>query len=116
MLDILKKAERPVLLAGQGIRIAGAQKQFLDVIGSGIPVVSSFCGFDLIPTDHPLFMGRIGTVGNRIGNFALQNADLRSRWVRGTISGRSATSGGLTPEQPRRSSWTSMRPSLKSRP
>ena len=77
VLDILKKAERPVLLAGQGIRIAGAQKQFLDVIELlGIPVVSSFCGFDLIPTDHPLFMGRIGTVGNRSGNFALQNADV----------------------------------------
>lgn len=77
VLDILKKSERPVMLAGQGIRIAGAQKLFLDTIESlGIPVISSFCGFDLIPTGHPLFVGRIGTVGNRSGNFALQNADV----------------------------------------
>ena len=77
VVEILKKAERPVLLAGQGIRIAGARELFLDMVQTfGIPVVSSFCGFDLIPTDHPLFMGRIGTVGNRSGNFALQNADV----------------------------------------
>ncbi len=77
VLDILRKSERPILLAGQGIRIAGAQRYFLDAIELlGIPVVTSFCGFDLIPNDHPLFMGRIGTVGNRSGNFALQNADV----------------------------------------
>ncbi len=77
LLEMLKKAERPVFLAGQGIRIAGGQKLFLDAIESlGIPVVTSFCGFDLIPTDHPLFIGRIGTVGNRSGNFTLQNSDL----------------------------------------
>jgi acetolactate synthase-1/2/3 large subunit len=77
VIDILKKSERPILLAGQGIRIAGAQKLFLDTIETlGMPVVSSFCGFDLIPTCHPLFVGRIGTVGNRSGNFALQNADV----------------------------------------
>lgn len=76
VLEILKKSERPVLLAGQGIRIAGAQRHFLNAVDSlGIPIVSSFCGFDLIPTDHPFFMGRIGTVGNRSGNFVLQNAD-----------------------------------------
>lgn len=76
-IKLLEKAQRPVFLAGQGIRIAGAQKPFLDVIERiGIPVVSSFCGFDLIHSDHPLFIGRIGTIGNRGGNFALQNADL----------------------------------------
>ncbi len=77
LIDILKKAERPVFLAGQGIRIAGAQALFLDTVQAmGMPVISSFCGFDLIASDHPLFMGRIGTVGNRSGNFTLQNADV----------------------------------------
>ena len=77
VIELLKKSERPVFLAGQGIRISGVQQLFLDMVEkTGIPVVSSFCGFDLIPTDHPLFMGRIGTVGSRSGNFTLQNADV----------------------------------------
>jgi len=76
-IELLMKAERPVLLAGHGIRISKSQTLFLRLVEKmGIPVVSSFCGFDLNSSDHPLFIGRIGTVGNRSGNFALQNADL----------------------------------------
>ena len=74
---LLKNAKRPIFIAGQGIRIAGAQKDFLNLIEpTQIPVLVSFCGLDLIPSDHPLCAGRIGTVGTRFGNFALQNADL----------------------------------------
>ena len=40
------------------------------------PVVTTFNGFDLIPENHPLYVGRIGTLGSRAGNFALQNADV----------------------------------------
>lgn len=77
VVALLKKAKRPVFLAGQGIRIAGAQDAFLLLAERlQIPVVSSFSGVDLIPTEHPLFMGRIGTIGTRSGNFTLQNADL----------------------------------------
>ena len=76
-VELLKKAKRPVFLAGQGIRIAGGQKEFLDLVEKAkIPVLTSFCGFDLIPSDHPLYAGRPGTLGTRFGNFALQNADL----------------------------------------
>jgi len=76
-VELLQKAKRPVLLAGQGIRIAGAQDAFLRLAEClRIPVVSSFSGVDLIASDHPLFMGRIGTIGTRSGNFTLQNADL----------------------------------------
>lgn len=75
--DLLTTAARPVIIAGQGIRIAGACDTFFKVIGRlGIPVVTTFSGVDLLPSDHPLFMGRIGTIGNRSGNFTLQNADL----------------------------------------
>ncbi len=75
-MKILKSAKRPVFLAGHGIRIAGAQKLFLEVVEKlGIPVISSFNGFDLIPSEHHLYIGRIGTIGNRAGNFALQNSD-----------------------------------------
>jgi len=76
-IDLLAQAKRPVLVAGHGIRLAGAKDLFLKVAGRlGIPVLSTFNGFDLIPTDHPLFVGRIGTIGGRAANFAVQNADL----------------------------------------
>lgn len=73
----LARAQRPVIVAGHGIRIAGAAdslRRFAEQLG--IPVVTTFCGFDLLASDHPLFVGRVGTVGDRAGNFALQNADL----------------------------------------
>ncbi len=73
----LSGSSRPVFLAGQGIRISGSQDLFRALLEKmGIPVLTSFCGFDLVPSDHPLFVGRPGTLGTRSGNFALQNADL----------------------------------------
>jgi len=73
----LQKAKRPVLVAGHGIRIAGAKERFMDFVRSlDIPVVTTFNGFDLIPSASEHFIGRIGTLGSRAGNFALQNADL----------------------------------------
>lgn len=76
-IALLKQARRPVFLAGHGIRLAGAKDIFLKVAKSlGIPVLSTFNGFDLIPTDHPLYVGRIGTIGGRAANFAVQNSDL----------------------------------------
>jgi acetolactate synthase-1/2/3 large subunit len=76
-IDLIKKSERPVFVAGHGIRISGAQKLFLAVVEKlGIPVLSTFNGVDLIASDHPLYIGRIGTLGGRAGNFALQNSDL----------------------------------------
>lgn len=77
VIELLKKSERPVLLAGHGIRLAGAQKMFREFAEkTGIPVLTTFNGYDLLPTDHPLYTGRPGTLGTRFGNFALQNADV----------------------------------------
>ena len=77
LVKLLVKAERPVIIAGQGIGISGARDLFLQIADRiGIPVVSSFSGVDIISSDHSLFMGRVGTIGNRSGNFTLQNADL----------------------------------------
>ena len=74
----LQKAEAPVIIAGHGIRLAKAEKEFLLLAEKlNIPVVATFNGLDLLPTDHPLMTGRIGTIGNRSGNIVLQNAD----WV-----------------------------------
>ena len=73
----LKKAKRPLIIAGHGIRLGGARKEFEKLISLlKIPVVTTFNGFDLLPDNSPYFAGRIGTVGQRAGNFALQNADL----------------------------------------
>ncbi|HTB21280.1 MAG TPA: thiamine pyrophosphate-binding protein [bacterium] len=74
---LLVGAKRPVILAGHGIRIAKAQKGFLELVEKlGIPVLGSFNGADLIASGHPHYVGRIGTIGGRAGNFVLQNCDL----------------------------------------
>lgn len=73
----LLKAKRPIIIAGQGIRLGKAISEFRSFVEqTGIPVVSSRLGIDLLPSDHPLFIGRIGNKGDRAGNFALQNSDL----------------------------------------
>ncbi len=73
----LQAAKRPLIVAGHGITIAGAKKDFLQLIDQlQIPVVTTFNGYDLLDTHSDQFIGRIGTLGSRAGNFALQNADL----------------------------------------
>lgn len=73
----LKEAKRPLLIAGHGIRLAGMINVFKNIIDNyDIPFVTTFNGFDMISSNHKNFVGRIGTIGQRCGNFALQNADL----------------------------------------
>ena len=72
----LNHAERPVLLAGNGIRLAGAQKEFEVLIQElGIPVLTTWNGIDLIEETHPLYFGRPGGLGHRYANFIQQNSD-----------------------------------------
>ncbi len=74
---LFSSAKRPIIVAGQGIRLAGAIPAFRRFIEeNGIPVVASRLGIDMLPSEHPLFIGRIGNKGDRAGNFAVQNADL----------------------------------------
>lgn len=77
--EIIRKiaaAKRPVILAGSGVRIGGAVDVFLRVIAKlGIPVTTAWT-HDIIATDHPLFCGRPGSIGDRPGNFTVQNSDL----------------------------------------
>lgn len=75
--QLLSNSKRPIIVAGQGIRLAKAISQFQTFIEKyRIPVVASRLGIDLLPSEHPLFIGRIGTKGDRAGNFAVQNSDL----------------------------------------
>jgi len=77
MLAAATAAERPVVLAGGGVRAAGVYDEFLRFIdGLGAPVVTAWNAHDLVWDDHKLYAGRPGTVGTRAGNFAVQNADL----------------------------------------
>ena len=77
LLSRIKKAKKPVLMAGYGIRIAGAEKIFLQLVQKlNIPVITAICGHDLIWSDHPLFFGRPGICGDRWSNFIQQNSDL----------------------------------------
>lgn len=73
----LAAAARPVIVAGQGVRIAGAAGLLVKFAERhGLPVVTPRLGIDLIPTSHPLYVGRPGIKGDRAANFAVQNADL----------------------------------------
>ncbi|MFA6032759.1 MAG: thiamine pyrophosphate-binding protein, partial [Myxococcota bacterium] len=73
---ILSKSRRPVIIAGQGVRLSHCVKEFREFIERyRIPVVASRLGIDVLPSGHPLFIGRIGNKGDRAGNFAVQNAD-----------------------------------------
>lgn len=75
--DMLKNAKRPVVVAGQGIRLGKAISEFKKFVEKfQIPVVTSKLGIDILPYNHSLFIGRIGNKGDRPGNFTVQNSDL----------------------------------------
>ena len=75
-IALLNKAKRPVILAGNGIRLSDAQDDFLALIEKlGIPVLTTWKAADFLPEDHPLFAGRPGASGQRGANFTQQNAD-----------------------------------------
>jgi acetolactate synthase-1/2/3 large subunit len=76
VIDRLRAAERPCVMPGTGVRIAGCAETFLRIAQRlGAPVATAFNAHDLVANDNPLYVGRPGTVGDRSGNFAVQNAD-----------------------------------------
>jgi acetolactate synthase-1/2/3 large subunit len=76
VLSRISSAERPVIMAGSGVRLGGAMKEFEQVIRAlRIPVVTAWT-HDLLATDDELFCGRPGTIGERAGNFTVQNSDV----------------------------------------
>jgi acetolactate synthase-1/2/3 large subunit len=76
VLDRIRNAKRPVILAGTGVRAAHAAAEFDELIHRlGVPVTTAWTN-DLIASDDPLFCGRQGTIGDRAGNFTVQNADV----------------------------------------
>ena len=77
IIEKIRKSKRPVLYAGNGIRLSGGYETFLKVIRKlNIPIVTNWNSIDLIHDDDPLYAGRGGSLGDRAGNFAVQNSDL----------------------------------------
>jgi acetolactate synthase I/II/III large subunit len=75
-IALLNDAERPVLLIGNGVRLARAERQLYEAVEAlGIPVLSTWLAHDLIEEADPLYVGRPGPVAPRGANFALQNSD-----------------------------------------
>ena len=77
VIEKIRNAKRPVLHAGYGIRLAGGMDAFRSVVPKlNVPVVTYWNAVDLIEDDDPLYCGRAGNMGDRPGNWAIQNADL----------------------------------------
>ena len=77
IIERIRQSKRPVLNVGNGVRIAGAHEIFIKVAEAlGIPVVTGWNSQDAIWREHPLHVGQAGGMGDRPGNFAIQNSDL----------------------------------------
>lgn len=76
-LALIAKAERPVLVLGGGVRLAGAADLVPQLVRAlGFPVCPSWAAADMVPANDPQLAGTFGTHGTRAGNFTIQNADL----------------------------------------
>ncbi len=74
---LLREAERPVILAGGGVRLSNACDALRGLSArAGIPVAVTLMGLDAVPYDHPSFCGMVGAYGNRYSNLAVANADV----------------------------------------
>ena len=77
VIEKIKNAKRPVFHAGYGIRLSGGYEAFRSVAEKlNIPIVTYWNAVDLIEDDNYLYCGRAGNMGDRPGNWAIQNADL----------------------------------------
>lgn len=77
VLEKIKNAKRPVFYAGYGIRLSGGYKVFRSIAEKlNIPIITYWNAVDLIEDENPLYCGRAGNMGDRPGNWAIQNADL----------------------------------------
>ena len=77
VVDAIARSKQPLICAGGGVLLAGAQRELLELAEScAIPVVKTMMGLSVMPTDHPLNMGMIGAHGNHCANQALAKSDL----------------------------------------
>ena len=75
--ELLLKSERPMIIAGNGIKLSHCNEKFKQFLEKHkIPVGVTFHGTDLIESNNELYVGKVGLIGDRAGNFAMQNCDL----------------------------------------
>ncbi|MDD6024615.1 MAG: biosynthetic-type acetolactate synthase large subunit [Oscillospiraceae bacterium] len=75
--EAIRNAKKPVLCLGGGVVLAGAQKEALEFAErSSLPIVTTMMGLGIVPTDHPLYMGMIGSFGTETANRTLAHSDL----------------------------------------
>jgi acetolactate synthase-1/2/3 large subunit len=73
----LQTSGRPVLLVGGGTKLADGRAEFLALAEDlQVPIVATWSGVDVVPSDHPLYRGQVGVYGSRAANFVVQNCDL----------------------------------------
>jgi acetolactate synthase-1/2/3 large subunit len=76
VIQALNRSERPIILAGNGIRLAHAEAEFIELLDVlQVPVETTWLALDIVPSTHPLFVGRPGSLASRGSNFAIQNSD-----------------------------------------
>ncbi len=77
VVEALKEAHRPVIIAGRGVRLSGAQNLLVQFASRlSIPVVTPYLGIDNLRHDLDIYIGKTGVKGDRAANFAMQNSDL----------------------------------------
>ena len=75
--EIINRAERPVIYAGGGVKISGAEAELLALAErAGIPVAESLMARDVFPASHPLCTWMVGMHGTRASNMAVTESDL----------------------------------------
>lgn len=75
--EIINSARRPMILAGQGVAISGAERQLMEFAEKAqIPVATTLLGLSVVPSDHPLYKGMLGMHGNIGPNMATNRADV----------------------------------------
>jgi acetolactate synthase I/II/III large subunit len=76
VIEKIASSERPIIVASTGIRLAGALEEFEEAVNLlGVPVATAW-SHDVIHHNHPQYVGKQGSIGDRAGNFAVQNADV----------------------------------------
>ena len=75
--ELLNSAERPMIMAGHGVTIAGAERELGEIAEKGdIPVAATLHGLSVLPSNHPYHKGMLGMHGNIAPNVATNKADV----------------------------------------
>ena len=76
-VEAIKNSKRPVIVSGGGVLLSGVKPKFRKFAEkTSIPVISTMMGIGVMPSEHELYLGMLGTHGKTVANRALHDADL----------------------------------------